>query len=297
MLTTASAVTLLTFFTTTFFGVHLGPYVGILAVLVLPARLRPRPAAHPARHLAPPPARAARRARCRPTIRRSTSGGREIRETLLFVVVMSGVNVALFLGGDLPGRPLHGVGRLLRPDLPHGHAARVHVARGRRARARARASTATSGRARPGSSARSSPARTRCWRSPSTSIPRPIPVPIENLRPSRDTCEQCHWPEQLRRRQAPREDPLRRRGDGGRDEDRPPHAHRRRRPAQRAAAREPRRARPARAPRSTTGRATRRRQDIPYVRYRRPDGEVVEYVVTPKGKPPAAASRPGRRSG
>jgi hypothetical protein len=25
--------------------------------------------------------------------------------------------------------------------------------------------------------------------------PRPIPTPIENLRPSRETCEQCHWPE------------------------------------------------------------------------------------------------------
>ena len=26
-------------------------------------------------------------------------------------------------------------------------------------------------------------------------FPRPIPTPIESLRPSRDTCEQCHWPE------------------------------------------------------------------------------------------------------
>jgi hypothetical protein len=25
--------------------------------------------------------------------------------------------------------------------------------------------------------------------------PRPIPTPIESLRPSRETCEQCHWPE------------------------------------------------------------------------------------------------------
>jgi hypothetical protein len=25
--------------------------------------------------------------------------------------------------------------------------------------------------------------------------PRPIPTPIENLRPARETCEQCHWPE------------------------------------------------------------------------------------------------------
>lgn len=26
---------------------------------------------------------------------------------------------------------------------------------------------------------------------------RPIPSPVENLRPSRDTCEQCHWPEKF----------------------------------------------------------------------------------------------------
>lgn len=29
------------------------------------------------------------------------------------------------------------------------------------------------------------------------SYPRPIPSPVENLRPSRDTCEQCHWPAKL----------------------------------------------------------------------------------------------------
>jgi nitrate/TMAO reductase-like tetraheme cytochrome c subunit len=26
---------------------------------------------------------------------------------------------------------------------------------------------------------------------------RPIPTPVEHLRPSRDTCEQCHWPQKL----------------------------------------------------------------------------------------------------
>ena len=26
---------------------------------------------------------------------------------------------------------------------------------------------------------------------------RPIPTPIEQLRPSRETCEQCHWPEKF----------------------------------------------------------------------------------------------------
>ena len=27
--------------------------------------------------------------------------------------------------------------------------------------------------------------------------PRPIPIPIENLRPARETCEQCHWPQKF----------------------------------------------------------------------------------------------------
>ncbi len=27
--------------------------------------------------------------------------------------------------------------------------------------------------------------------------PKPIPTPIENLRPARETCEQCHWPQQF----------------------------------------------------------------------------------------------------
>ena len=27
--------------------------------------------------------------------------------------------------------------------------------------------------------------------------PRPIPTPVENLRPARQTCEQCHWPEKF----------------------------------------------------------------------------------------------------
>ena len=30
-----------------------------------------------------------------------------------------------------------------------------------------------------------------------SSYPRPIPVPVENLRPARETCEHCHWPEKF----------------------------------------------------------------------------------------------------
>ncbi len=35
------------------------------------------------------------------------------------------------------------------------------------------------------------------WAVATSSYPRPIPTPIEELRPARDTCEQCHWPEQF----------------------------------------------------------------------------------------------------
>jgi hypothetical protein len=28
-------------------------------------------------------------------------------------------------------------------------------------------------------------------------FPRPVPVPVKNLRPARETCEQCHWPEKF----------------------------------------------------------------------------------------------------
>ena len=27
--------------------------------------------------------------------------------------------------------------------------------------------------------------------------PRPIPTPVENLRPARETCEECHWPQKV----------------------------------------------------------------------------------------------------
>ncbi len=40
--------------------------------------------------------------------------------------------------------------------------------------------------------------------------PRPIPTPVQNLRPARETCEQCHWPTQVRGRAPEDHHPLRR---------------------------------------------------------------------------------------
>lgn len=35
--------------------------------------------------------------------------------------------------------------------------------------------------------------------------PRPIPTPVENLRPARETCEECHWPQKVYGKQQRRE--------------------------------------------------------------------------------------------
>jgi len=35
------------------------------------------------------------------------------------------------------------------------------------------------------------------WAATTGNYHRPVPTPIENLRPARETCEQCHWPEKF----------------------------------------------------------------------------------------------------
>ena len=35
------------------------------------------------------------------------------------------------------------------------------------------------------------------WATMANKYPRPIPSPVQNLRPAQETCEQCHWPEKF----------------------------------------------------------------------------------------------------
>ena len=53
---------------------------------------------------------------------------------------------------------------------------------------------ATSGTAPPGTSRRRSRGLRQVLAVTTGSYPTPIPTPIENLRPARETCEECHWP-------------------------------------------------------------------------------------------------------
>ncbi len=58
--------------------------------------------------------------------------------------------------------------------------------------------------------------------------PTPIPSPVENLRPARDTCEQCHWPEKFTGDRLQDRRRVRRGRSQHRDDDHPPAARRQR---------------------------------------------------------------------
>ena len=192
VLTTTSAITILTFYTTEFFGVHVSPYAGIIVFLILPcffvAGLLVIPLGIWLR------------------FRHERAGGQlpvaypiidlrdlRLRETLLFVVTMTGVNLALFLAVayrgvhymdsvQFCGLTCHSV---MQPEYtaylnsPHARVACVecHIGPGAPWFVRSKLSGS--------------------WQVVSVTLdlyPRPIPTPIQNLRPSRETCEQCHWP-------------------------------------------------------------------------------------------------------
>lgn len=192
MLTTASAITILTFYTTEFFGVRVSPYVGIIIFLILPALF--------VLGLLLIPAgiwlqfRKEKRAGVLPSeYPQIDLGNTKLRETFYFVVVMTGINLALFLtvtyrgvhymdSVEFCGKTCHTV---MQPEYtayslsPHARVACVecHIGPGAPWFVRSKLSGS--------------------WQVVSVTFdlfPRPIPTPIENLRPSRETCEQCHWP-------------------------------------------------------------------------------------------------------
>ena len=35
------------------------------------------------------------------------------------------------------------------------------------------------------------------WQIATNNVPKPVPSPVHSMRPARDTCEQCHWPERF----------------------------------------------------------------------------------------------------
>ena len=195
VLATTSGITLVIAFASLIFGFQPNPYAGILVYMILPAifalgliliplgiyrdfRKHRRRGTLPATY---------------PTVDLAHPG---VRRTALFITVMTVINVPLFAiasysgtvymeSDQFCGLTCHSV---MDPEYtayqrsPHARVACVECHIG------------------PGA-----PWFVRSKISGSYQVvavtfnlyPRPIPTPIHNLRPARETCEQCHWPERF----------------------------------------------------------------------------------------------------
>ena len=255
VLTTISAVLFLVVFLADLFGLHSNPYIGLVFFVVLPgvfvlgllliplgawlerqrrrAGKAPSEVAWPQIDLNDP----------RPT----ADCGRDLH-------LDAGQRGDRF-AGRLSRRRVHGLGAVLRPGLPQCDEARS-APRIRTARTRASpAWPATSAPARRRSPKPSSRARVSSspWRA--RLIARPIAAPVRTCVPARDTCEQCHWPEQVARRQGPTRRRVRRRREEHRVGDHAAAACRRRQRTPGHRQRHPL-AHERREPRSSTSRPT-----------------------------------------
>ena len=195
ILTTTSGITLVFAFALLLFGIQPNPYAGIVVFMILPAifalglLLIPIGIVRDLRKYR----RLGTLPTTYPTVDLSNQG---IRRTAIFIAVMTAINVPIFAfatyqgtvfmeSTQFCGQTCHSV---MDPEYtayqrsPHARVACVECHIG------------------PGA-----PWFVRSKLSGSYQVlavtfdlyPRPIPTPIHNLRPARETCEQCHWPERF----------------------------------------------------------------------------------------------------
>jgi hypothetical protein len=197
-LTTASAVLILTLFGLTFVGHQPGPYVGILTYVILPAffllglLLIPLGAWRDRRRTR----RALDRGEPPPTLPVIDLNRGRIRRAVLLVLVATVANVTILAlatykgvevmdSTEFCGTACHTV---MNPELTtYGNSPHQRV-------------KCVSCHIGPGADWFVKSKLSGTWQLVSVAFdlfPRPIPTPIHDLRPARETCEQCHWPEQF----------------------------------------------------------------------------------------------------
>ena len=194
-LTTTSAFTLLTLYFAEFFGTRIGPYTGIIAFFILPGLfilgLLMIPAGILIRY------RQQRAAGLLPSeYPRVDFHDAHLRETAGFIVLMTAINTVMFLTATYKavnymdstqfcGQTCH---TPMTPEYtayqgsPHSRVACVecHVGQGFTGFVDAKV------------------AGTRQLAGVFfNNYHRPIPSPVRSLRPARETCEHCHWPQKF----------------------------------------------------------------------------------------------------
>ncbi len=197
VVTTVSAIIFLTLFAIELVGFSGGPYVGIMAFLIVPAffvgglllipfgiwraRRKAKQAAERGEEAAP---------EAFPVIDLNVV---KVRKTLLFFAALSIVNVIIVSTATYKGVEVMGTTKFCGTAC-HSVMAPEYTTYQRSPHARVKCVECHIGS---GASWFVKSKLSGSWQLVSVLFnlyERPIPTPVHNLRPARDTCEQCHWP-------------------------------------------------------------------------------------------------------
>jgi len=192
-LATVAGVLLVALFAASLLGYEGSPYLGVVAYVALPALLVL------GLLLIPIGARRARRQRARraageaePQLPVLDFNSPRIRWAALIVLALSTVNVLLLVAAST--KAIEVMDSVWFCGSCHSVMDPEASAHSRSPHARVRCVECHIG---PGASWFVKSKLSGSWQLVSVTLglyPRPIPTPVHNLRPARDTCEQCHWP-------------------------------------------------------------------------------------------------------
>jgi NapC/NirT cytochrome c family protein len=191
-LTTASALLILTLFGLELVGFHANPYVGILAYLVLPGFFVLGLALIPlgVRRQRRRAARQGQEASAFPVIDLNLD---RTRNVVLTFLVLSLANIVILAVASYKGYEVM-ESETFCGTTCHTVMQPEHTAYGRSPHARVRCVECHIG---PGANWFVRSKLSGAWQVVSVAFhlyDTPIPTPVHNLRPARETCEQCHWP-------------------------------------------------------------------------------------------------------
>jgi len=190
-ITTATAIIFAVFFTLELLGFHGHPYAGIIAYLIIPALFVAGLLLIPiGLRLSRKRADAGRRL---PVIDLNVE---RTRNRVLVFIALTAINIVIVAVAAYKGVEVMDTTSFC-GETCHSVMEPEHTAFQRGAHASARCIDCHIG---PGASWFVKSKLSGSWQVVSVALdlyPTPIPTPVENLRPARETCEQCHWPQKF----------------------------------------------------------------------------------------------------